>query len=100
MRKIEEIIAEQHPRCPVCSARGRIEQWDRTCDGICHRAYVKGITRGLQIELETRRDKKRPYPEPEIPAEELDAFEGEERIGYEMEIFYSDLFDNAERVRV
>ena len=49
------------PKCVVCGARARFGL--DTCDGICLRAKHTGIDRGVQVELEARRDSKRPYPQ-------------------------------------
>ena len=97
MRKIAEEIYQQS-RCPCCGAKGRIAESDKTCDGICHRAYVRGISRGLQIELEARADNRRPYPEPD-PTEQEEAL-GEYLLQEEFNRRIGSLFDNAALMRV
>jgi len=99
MRKINQTIANKY-RCPSCGARGRIGYYDHTCDGVCHRAHVRGISRGLQIELEARRDNKRPYPVDAPPIVTSDELSGYEFTALEFEQRFASLFDNSLSVRV
>jgi hypothetical protein len=68
IRKAAVVIAQQHHNknhCSVCGARTKGEP---TCDKLCARAHSNGVDRGTQVELEARRDARRPYPESIYPA--------------------------------
>jgi hypothetical protein len=76
-----------------------VGEFDKTCDGICHRAWVRGITRGLQVELEARADNRKPYPE-RTEMEEMCDCDGELQLQAEFASRMSKLFDNPQLVRI
>lgn len=97
MRKINKLIAEKHAdACVCCGAKARVGF--NTCDGVCHRAHVRGIDRGIQMELETRRDNQRPYPERREMEYEADVLTGEQFFMLEWEALTNRMFDNPARV--
>ncbi len=92
MRHIAKVIAA-HKKCVVCEATVKRFEFD-TCDNTCYRAKARGIDRGMQIELETRREAKQPYPEfnPEDVSGEVN---GRQLLELEFDRQIASLFDSS-----